>query len=347
MRLLVSSTLNVSAQPTPQYGHSESTLFTLAVAVVGFCVSSSRNAFIVGPPSTVRATPAGTHRRNQFVGQRTGRTNRHALATRYAGTAAHRRIEIERDACAITFAGSSDDVVMLQLVASAHALVAQDAGLVIDVDHRGRRVATARTIACAIGEGNLVDAKATRECEQLIVAGCLLASTVLGVVGQKQLGQHLAMPLHFRRAGVDLHPVLARPHTRRRHNALADVDHAQAEHPDRSQARTVAEHRNLDTGLSGGIPNRGALGHGHIVTVDGELNEFRCAHRDSFTASAPNFGRISSGKLLMTLITGASATWPSPQIDVCTKVEFRSANSSTKFAAGRPAIADSTSSTAL
>src|SRR6185312_4594237 len=72
---------------------------------------------------------------DRLVGQRAGGAGRHAFTARDAGRLAHRVVEIERDAGGVALAAAADDIVGLDVVAGAHAAVAQDAGVVVDRDH--------------------------------------------------------------------------------------------------------------------------------------------------------------------------------------------------------------------
>ena len=73
------------------------------------------------------------------VGQRAGRARLDTLAAGDARALAHRIVEVEGDPRGVTLAGPADDVVALQVVAGPHATVAQDATVVVDIDHRVRQ----------------------------------------------------------------------------------------------------------------------------------------------------------------------------------------------------------------
>src|SRR5262249_37033677 len=73
---------------------------------------------------------------DRLVGQRPGRAGRHALTARHAGGTAHRVGEVEADVSVIALAAAADDIVALDVVAGPGAPVTQDAGVVIDSDHR-------------------------------------------------------------------------------------------------------------------------------------------------------------------------------------------------------------------
>ena len=81
---------------------------------------------------------------NALVGERAGGARHHALAAGNARRLAHRQIVIEGDAGLISLAAAGQHPVVPDLVAAANAAVAQDAGLVVDRDHRRRIVLSAR-----------------------------------------------------------------------------------------------------------------------------------------------------------------------------------------------------------
>src|SRR6185312_7672246 len=88
---------------------------------------------------------------DRLVGQRAGRAGLDALAAGDAGAVAHRVVEVERDPGGVALARASDDVVALDVVAGPHAPVAEDAGIVVDVDDRVRRVGAAATRTGQLG----------------------------------------------------------------------------------------------------------------------------------------------------------------------------------------------------
>src|SRR6185312_7289418 len=71
---------------------------------------------------------------DRLVGQRPGGAGLHALAAGHARAGAHRVVQVEGDPGGIALAGAADHVVALDVVARPHAAVAQDAGVVVDVD---------------------------------------------------------------------------------------------------------------------------------------------------------------------------------------------------------------------
>jgi hypothetical protein len=81
-------------------------------------------------------------------------------------------------------------------------------------------------------------------------------------------------PLFFNAVaiGFDFHSLFAYADTRRRQQAAADIDDAQAANADRLQARTVAQRGNVDAMLSGGLPDGRARRHGDESAVESDMD---------------------------------------------------------------------------
>ncbi len=128
------------------------------------------------------------------MGERAGRADGGALAAGDAGALAHRDVEVEGDAGAVTLARPADHIVVLDLVAGADAAVAEDAGGVIDGDDRRRQV-LATPVPDRQLESVTVDPVVTRQFEQQVVACRFLAQGARRVVGEQQLGERAAATL--------------------------------------------------------------------------------------------------------------------------------------------------------
>ena len=193
---------------------------------------------------------ADRHVADRLVDQRARRARGHALAARDAARLPHRIVQVERDPRRIALARAPDHVVALDVVARAHAAVAQDARVVVDRDHRVRVVLAA---PAAVREIVAADAVAPHQDEQLVVGGRRLLGILVGgrLVDEQQLREHRALALDALGRRLDLHAVLARAHARGREHAAADVDGAHAADADRVVALVVAEHRDLDAGVLG------------------------------------------------------------------------------------------------
>ena len=120
----------------------------------------------------------------------------------------------------------------------------------------------------------LLDAVLPHEHEQLVVGGRRLLRVLVDrrLVDEQQLGELRAVAVQLGRGGLDLHPVLARPHARRGVDTRAHVDDAHAAHADGVVALVVAEDRDLDPGVLRRLPDRRALGHGQLAAVDREVD---------------------------------------------------------------------------
>ena len=207
---------------------------------------------------------------DRLVGQRAGRARRDALPAGHARGLAHRVVQVERDPGGVALAAAADDVVALDVVAGAHAAVAQNARVVV---HRDDRVGEVR--AAAGGQREAVLAAhpvAVGQREQLVVAGGGLLGVALAVrlVGQQQLGQHGAAALDLGGGGLDLHALFARAHAGGGEGGRADVDHAHPADADRVETLVVAQDRDVDPGRLGRGPDGRALGDGDLTAVDRE-----------------------------------------------------------------------------
>src|SRR4051795_4519968 len=220
----------------------------------------------------LRARP-DRHVADRLVRDRAGRARRDALAARHARGLAHRVVEVERDARRVALARAADDVVALDVVARADAAVAEDAGVVVDRDHRVREVLAAPVTA---GQDALLlwDVVLADVDEQLVVRGLGLLRILLDrrLVDEQQLGELAAVAVELGRGGADLHPVLARAHARGGVDARADVDDAHAADADGVVALVVAQDRDLDALVLGGLPDRRALGNADLAAVDREAD---------------------------------------------------------------------------
>src|SRR5262249_44406729 len=169
---------------------------------------------------------------DRLVGQRAGRAGRDALTAGHARGLAHRVVQVERDPGGVALAAAADDVVALDVVARAHAPVAQDARVVV---HRDDRVGQVGAAAGADRQAVLAaHAVAVGQREQLVVAGrgLLGVALALRLVGQQQLRQHRAAPLDLGRGRLDLHALLARAYAGGGEGGRAGVHHAHPAHPD-------------------------------------------------------------------------------------------------------------------
>ena len=209
------------------------------------------------------------HPGDRFVGERAGGAGLHALATGHTRARPHRVVQVEGDPRRVTLARAPDHVVALDVVAGPHAAVAQDAGVVVDVDDGvgivGAPPGSARQLGRLPGE-----AEAVAQAEEQVVGrrGLLRVLGAQGLVGEQQLGEGRPAPLQLRGGSLDRHGVLARSHTGGGEDPAARVHDAHSADADRVVALVVAQHRDVDAGQLGRVEDRGALGHSHRVPVD-------------------------------------------------------------------------------
>ncbi len=86
---------------------------------------------------------------------------------------------------------------------------------------------------------------------------------------QEQGQQRAPLPLEAVAGGVYGHALFAGPNARRRQDAAANIDHAEAAHANGVQPGIVAEDRNVDAGLPGGIPDGGPGRDADGLAIDG------------------------------------------------------------------------------
>ena len=206
---------------------------------------------------------------DRLVGERAGRAGGHALPAGHARRLAHRVIQVERDARRVALARAADDVVALDVVAGAHAPVAEDARVVVDRDDGVRVVLPAALTALDLGLV-LLDAVAAHEHQQLVVGRRQLLRVLVDrrLVDQQQLGELGAVALELGRGGLDLHAVLAGADASGGVDTGADVDDAHAADADRVVALVMAENGDLDPRVLRRLPDRRALRHGDLAAVD-------------------------------------------------------------------------------
>ncbi len=214
------------------------------------------------------AGPDG-HIVDRLVGERAGGAGGDTLAAGHARRRAHRVVEVEGDARRVTLAAAADHVVALDVVAGADAAVAEDAGVVVDGDHRVGQVGTAPVGSRQVTGQHVV---AVGQVEQQVVAGRGLLRVGLGcrLVDDQQLGQGRPALFELRGRRGDLHALLAGAYARRRVRAASRVDHAHPAHAHRVVALVVAQHRYVDAGVLGGRPDGRALGDIELTTIDGQ-----------------------------------------------------------------------------
>ncbi len=166
---------------------------------------------------------------------------------------------------------------------------------------------------CRDGKARLADLQRLRPAIELGVERVGL----LGDVGEQELQHHLLAGHRARVVGRDFHPVLGGAAAGGREHALAlDLDHAGAAVAVGAQALLVAEVRNVDAvvlgGLDEGFVRAADDGPAVQLELDGHRRRLRCAdpvHR------SPRHQATSCGKYFITESTGLGAACPKPQIE--------------------------------
>ena len=209
-----------------------------------------------------------------LVGQRAGRARDHALAARDARGAPHRQVEIEADVRRVAAAAAADDHVLLDVIAAAHAAVAEDARLVVDGDAQRRVVTAARRQAARIPR--LVHARRPGHRLQLAVAGVLLPRARRRMVGHQHLDERAPRPHDAGGGRRDLHARFALADARRGVDARAHVHHADTAHANRRLVLLVAQRRDRDPVQPRRVEDRRALRDRDVAAVDREGD--RLAH---------------------------------------------------------------------
>ena len=160
-------------------------------------------------------------------------------------------------------------LVLGDLLAEAHAAVAEDAALAVDRDQR-RELDRLLEVALGVGHAALAGAPAHRDVLQRALAALVADGAVERVVDEQELDHGALRVLDLVGAGVDDHPVADRG----RAGGLQlrdplDLDQAHAAGADRlAELRLVTEDRDLDVAALGGVVEHLALGRAHLAPVD-------------------------------------------------------------------------------
>ncbi len=169
--------------------------------------------------------------------------------------------------------GEDQLIVLGDLLAEAHAAVAEDAALAVDGDERrqGQRLLE---VALGLDHPAATQAPAERDVLQRALAALVADGAVERVVDQQELHDRVlgvADPLGL---GVDDHPVLDGGGAAGLELGDAlDLDQAHAARPDGlAELWLVTEVGDLDVALLGGVDEHGALDGLHLAAVDGQLN---------------------------------------------------------------------------
>src|SRR5437879_1233961 len=254
--------------------------------------------------------------------QRAGRAGLHAFAAGDAGRFPHRIVEVEHDLGAGIAIGHADDIVDLHLAAGAHAEAALDAG--IEIDAHGGMAAIALP---ALGGWET----ALRHLDLFGPVPELRIGIVRGLarrlVGNQQFHHHLLRGNRAGALGLHLHADARRALAGGSQHALAlDLDHAGAAiavGPVVGLGR-IAQMRDFLLVAFRHLPDGFARVGLDLLAVEFELD---LGH------SAASFGTNSSGKYLITDVSGFEAACPSPQIEA-SRIAWLNWSSSSRFQTG-------------
>ncbi len=225
-----------------------------------------------------------------------GRARLHTFTAGHAGRFTHRIVEVEHDLGTVIAIGHADHVIDLDLAAGAHAQAALDAGIEIDA-HGGMAGVALPALGggeAAFGHFDLFGP--VPEFRIRVVRGFARR-----LIGDQQLHHHLLCSNRARARRFHLHADAGRALARGRQHALAlDFHHAGAAIAVGPvvRFRRVAQMRNFAALAFCHLPDGLARIGFDLPAVELELD---------FCHSAASFGANSSGKYLMTDVSGFEA----------------------------------------
>jgi len=120
--------------------------------------------------------------------------------------------------------------------------------------------------------GRVEQAEPGSQLLECTISGSLLLLAGRGMFREQEAGQLTALQCDGLRVGLDRHPFAALPDTAGREHAFADIDNADTADPGRFQAGVVAQRRDFDSRLAGGVPDRGSLGDSYRVPIDRQFD---------------------------------------------------------------------------
>src|SRR5437764_1700406 len=254
--------------------------------------------------------------------QRAGRAGLHAFAAGDAGRFTHRIVEVENDLVTVIAIGHPDHVIDLDLSARALAQPALNAGIEVDAH---RRMAGVTGPALGGGEtafGHL-DLFGPVPEFRIGIVRCFARR----LIGNQKLHHHFLRGDRARARRFHLHADARGALAGGRQHALAlDLDHAGAAVAVRAIVwfRRMAKMGDFAALALCDLPDGFAVDGLDLFTIEFELD---------LCHSAASFGRNSSGKYLMTLVSGLEAAWPSPQIEA-SRITWLNSSSRSRFQIG-------------
>ena len=164
-------------------------------------------------------------------------------------------------------------LVLGDLLAEAHAAVAEDAALAVDLDQRRERDRLLE-VALGVDDAASAGAPAHRDVLKRALAALVAHRAVERVVDEQELDHGFLGGLHAVGTGVDHHPVTDRGGAGglKLRDPL-DLDQAHPAGANRiAKLGLVAEHRDLDVAVLGGVDQHRPLLRRHLDPVDEEAN---------------------------------------------------------------------------
>ena len=204
-------------------------------------------------------------------------------------------VPVERRDVRVGAALLEDELVVLgDLLAEAHAAVAEDAALAVDRDER-REPERLLEVALGLDEARAAAAPAEGDVLQRALAALVADRAVERVVDEEELDDGLLRLLHAVGLRVDDHPVLDRRGAAglQLRDAL-DLDEAHAAGADgRAELGLVTEDRDLDVAVLGGVDQHRVDRGLHLAAVDRERDELwvRAGHSCVARRLRPGPGR--------------------------------------------------------
>ena len=179
---------------------------------------------------------------------------------------------VERRDVRVRAALGEDQLVVLgDLLREAHAAVAEDAALAVDRDQR-RQLERLAEVALGLDEARRARAPAVGDVLQRALAALVADRAVERVVDEQELDHRALRVVHALGLRVDDHAVLDRRGAAglQLRDAL-DLDQAHAARADGlAELGLVAEDRDLDVAVLGGVDEHRVLRRGDLAAVDRE-----------------------------------------------------------------------------
>jgi len=187
--------------------------------------------------------------------------------------------------------------VLGDLLAEAHAAVAEDAALTVDRDQRRERQRLDE-VALGLDHAAAASAPAERVVLQRALAALVADRAVKRVVDEQELDHRVLRVDDTLDLGVDDHAVAHRRRARRLQLGDAlDLDQAHAAGADRlAELGLVTEVGDLDVGELSGVDQHRALDGLHFAAVDGQLDDLLLRSRHGCWKASGDRASVGAGR---------------------------------------------------